>query len=222
MNTILPWALKQMGDAPKSSAESSHTHLDKTIMREVAARWNIRHDTVAIRYETPIDPMFDSPAAFVRLLGDGRDGHFIVSVEIPGVPNVAARIVAGTHELRPYAKTALAQDSCLAERDIKWCQRIKFGPPGKVSSSIQPGWSVLRPVSAGQPLDLSNTRPPSVISDGDRVRVEWRQQGVALAGVAMKTAGIGEPLTVKLVGRSRRVQGTVVGRGVVQVGFLAA
>ena len=121
----------------------------------------------------------------------------------------AARATAASVVVTPTAARDLPRGHVLAADDVT------PATPSLV------GWTTRRVITAGQPLREPGIARPlaaSAVTAGQRVAVLYRDAGVELrlAGTAAGAAPMGGRVQVRMDAR-RRVEGTVVAPGVVQL-----
>ena len=150
-----------------------------------------------------------------RLVG-GEGGWYSVLVEPPGGPSVLIRLRAGLTVTRVVAVRALPAGTVLSQDDLRVQPGLRWGAPERDSlPSAEPGWVVKRPVARGDALEGWRVAPPAVVSAGKPVRVLWHEGNVsvALEGVALNDAAIGQSVRVRTRGRVGVVAGTAVAPG---------
>lgn len=138
----------------------------------------------------------------------------------------AALLVPG---LRAGAQAVAARD--LPRGHVLTAADIRQGgarpEPRDARNATLVGWTTRRVITAGQPLREPAVAPPaaaSAITPGQRVAVLFREAGIELrlAGVAAGAAPLGARVKVRVdptsrAGQPRRLEGTVVAPGVVQL-----
>lgn len=147
-----------------------------------------------------------------KLLGRGDDGWFVVTFSPAGAHAEAVRLRAGVRDSIPVAARAVRAGARLVPEDIVLAARHAWGPPAR-HVRPGPGWEVRRALAAGDPLTGSAVVPPSVVNAGDPVRFVWARGGVSVAveGVALNAARIGEPVRGRVEGRTGPLNGIVTG-----------
>ena len=150
-----------------------------------------------------------------HLLGRGEGGWFAVTFEPAGRPQIAIRLRAGIAGRRLVAARALRVGMRLVEADIREEPWLQWGPPVEGAELPTAGWVVRRLLSPGDPLDLIRVAPPPLVDAGQPVRLIWNEGNVsvALEGVAMHAAAMGQTVRVRTGGRAGVVLGTVTAPG---------
>jgi flagella basal body P-ring formation protein FlgA len=150
-----------------------------------------------------------------HLLGRGEGGWFAVTFDAAGRQPVAIRLRAGIAGQRLVAARALRVGMRLVEGDIREEPFLQWGPPMPESSTPGPGWVVRRILTPGDPLDLSRVAPPPLVEAGQPVRLIWNEGSVSIAleGIALHAAAMGETVRVRTGGRSGVLLGTVTALG---------
>jgi flagella basal body P-ring formation protein FlgA len=86
---------------------------------------------------------------------------------------------------------------------------------------VRAGWVARRAIAAGEPLRPPAVAPPDAVRHGQPVRVVYRESGLAItiSGTAAADAPVGARVAVRVEsgGRARRLEGTVVAPGLVQL-----
>lgn len=89
----------------------------------------------------------------------------------------------------------------------------------QAAAEPEAGWITRRMVRAGEPLRAPAVVPPPAITAGDTVTIVWMLPDgirVTRAGVALGSAGTGEPVLVR-IGALRRLRTFAVGPSTVEV-----
>lgn len=150
-----------------------------------------------------------------RLLGRGEGGWFAVTFEPAGQPPVAVRLRAGIAGRRLVAARALRTGMRLVEGDLREEPHLQWGPPVDDSPTPAAGWVVRRMLAPGDPLDPARVSPPPLVEAGQPVRLLWNEGNVsvALEGVALQAAAMGQTVRVRTGGRAGVLLGTVTAPG---------
>src|SRR5690606_12211768 len=98
---------------------------------------------------------------------------------------------------------------------------VRWGPPAPRPADVA-GWVARRRIGRGQPLREPAVGPPLAVEAGEPVQVVWRRTGLAvtLPGRALGSAAAGQSVAVRTE-TGKRMHGTAVGNGVVQVDALS-
>ena len=141
------------------------------------------------------------------------------------VARLALRVglLAGAAVLAPGTR---AGAQAVAARDLPRGHVLTAADVAPFTPSLV-GWTTRRVITAGQPLrEPAVARPAtaSAVTPGQRVAVLFREAGIELrlAGVAAGAAPLGARVKVRIdpssrAGQPRRLEGTVVAPGVVQL-----
>lgn len=128
--------------------------------------------------------------------------------------SVAAHPVSGT--THPVAARDLARGEILAANDIVRVADAGGDPASAPGSLI--GWTTRRVISAGEALRPPAVAPPDLVRGGDPVQAIWTRGTIELrlTGTASGSAALGDRVLVRVDAR-RRVEGVVIGPGLVQL-----
>jgi len=150
-----------------------------------------------------------------RLLGGGEGGWFAVLVEPPNQAPIAIRLRAGRNAQRPVAARAVASGQALGRADIRHEAYVHWGPPAAAPAAVEAGWVARRRLAPGAPLDERHVGPAPVVAAGQPVRVHWQAGGVTVAveGVALHAAAMGDPLRVRTTRKRGILVATVTAPG---------
>jgi flagella basal body P-ring formation protein FlgA len=150
-----------------------------------------------------------------QLLGQGEDGWFALVLEPAHRPQVAIRVRAGITRERTVATRPLRMGARLDEADFRSEPHLEWGRPDSDSLAVQAGWVVRRPVAAGDALDHWHVSPPPLVVAGQPVRLLWNEGNVtvALEGVALHDAALGQPVRIRTGRRTGVLLGTVTANG---------
>jgi len=197
-------------------AAAQDAALAARVRRLVAAAWQL--DPAAVRVELPAEAPPVADTAGLRLAGTGGDGWFALVIG-RGARAGALRIRAAHVEQLPVAARALPSGLALADADIRWEERPRYGPPRAAHEQVRAGWTTRRPFPEGAALVAPGVAPAAAVAAGAPVAVEWTSGAVrvSLAGTALGAAGLGQPVRVQLIGRPGLRQGIVVAPGLVRL-----
>ena len=212
--------------APSVAAQSAQgavvaDHHASAITAEIAARWGVAPDRVRLEWGAVRGDRAPAPDAAYRLVGSGASGDWVVSFEPPGGPSVAVRLRAGVEVEEPVAARDLERGEVLGPDAIEVVPTVRGGPPAPRPSPVA-GWVARRRIGRGQPLREPAVGPPRAVEAGEPVQVVWRRTGLAvtLPGRALGSAAAGQSVAVRTE-TGKRMHGTAVGNGVVQVDALS-
>jgi flagella basal body P-ring formation protein FlgA len=204
----LGWA--QAPRRPEVPAE-----LAARVAGEVARLWG--DDSAAVRLEwgaLPPGASFPAGTRF-RILGRGESGWLGVVFERPGAGGFAARLHAGADDSAAVAARAIRAGEQLAEADLRVEQRPRWGPPTRGQARAGAGWIARRALAPGDVLSASAAEPAPLVHAGETVQLEWRRGAVivGLEGIALNSAGLGQPIRVRLTTGGAARNGIVAGPG---------
>jgi flagella basal body P-ring formation protein FlgA len=203
----LPWEATAQAALPVPPA------LAAEVTAQVAARWGVAPERVALDWgAVPADLDF-APGTPVRLTGHPLNGWFAVVLRPTDPDAKALRVRAGVIDSMPVAAHALAPGTTLAPADLRIESRIHWGAPGPETGRAGPGWEVRRALTGGEILTAPQVMPPTLIAAGQPITLRWRrgQVEVRVSGTALHAARAGQTARVTLVGRRGRITGRVVG-----------
>jgi flagella basal body P-ring formation protein FlgA len=211
--------LLALGAAPVRAA-AVPPRLEARVAERIAAAWRVAPE--AVRLEWPRAALPDSlpGEAPLRLLGEGRDGWFVVLLG-PSPGGRALRVRAGLDDTVWVADRPLAAGARLAADDLRREPRRRWGAPaGPAGERPAAGWEVRRPLAQGEIVDRPAVVPPTLVATGDPVRLIWCQGGVSLSlsGTALNPARRGEQVRARVEGRTGALAGTVTGPGTAVLG----
>jgi len=199
---------------PPALAAQVAPALEARVRRAVATAWDADSAQVVLAWGSGPLRQLEDTAGF-RLLGRGEGGWFALVVDGPGGRPVALRLRAGIRGTRAVAARALVAGTRLVPDDIRLEPWTRWDPPGDTGDVVEAGWVVRRRLAPGDALEGYRVSPPPVVEQGSPVRVWWRDGNVqvALAGVALNDAGLGQPVKVRTEGRTGVIAGTVTAAG---------
>lgn len=187
----------------------------------VAKRWNVAPS--GLQLEWGVLPPAGMPAASApfRLLG-GTDGWFVLSIDTGDGDIAAVRVRAGGADSVCVATRDLARGERLIAGDVRMASRIHWGAPRASREGARPsaGWELRRAVLAGTVIDSPTALPPALVNAGDAIALWWSRGEVALAlnGVALHNARLGESVRVRVNGRPRPLIAIVDAPGRARIG----
>lgn len=204
---------------PVSAQATVPAPLAAAVGGAIASRWSV--DSSRIRLEWGSVPGAASLSAGMpfHLLGKGDDGWFVALFEpVAGSP-VAIRVRAGALDSVSVATRALGSDVELAASDLRRDARVRWGSPATNGATPAEGWRTRRPLAAGEAFTAATAAPPQVVRAGDAVRLEWSRGGVlvALDGIALGSAALGQIVRVRIAERGGQRSGRVTGPNAVRL-----
>ena len=143
------------------------------------------------------------------------NGQFVKTVNVVGEVKAQATVTTPVRWIKPN-EVVVAQDLKAMRIDVPSLTHDFILDPDEVI-----GKQVLRPLSPRQPIRKIMLDDPPLIRKGDRVMLEVRRGGLFVQAVGLaKAAGkSGDTITVKNQHSGREVMGTIIGSGLVEVGF---
>jgi flagella basal body P-ring formation protein FlgA len=216
----LSLALQAVSPGWSQAAESAvPPGLGAAVAGAIASLWGV--DSAGMRLQwgaVPAAAVLAADTPF-QLLGKGDDGWFVLRVEPKVGSPAAVRVRAGAMDSVQVAARALAMNAALSSADIRTESRVRWGRPPAVGARVAEGWVTRRPMAQGDLLSPANVRAPQVIRAGEPVRLEWQRGTVmiALDGVALNSAGLGEAVRVRLGERGGQRSGRASGPGAVRL-----
>jgi len=190
------------------------TGLAERVADAVGSLWRVEPDSVRLEWGTTTALTRLPEETSFRLLGDGNGGWFAVVFEPEGRAPVAARLRAGIAVVRLVATRALKPGARLTTDVVREQIGVRWGPPSISSEqSVAEGWVVRRGVSEGETLEPPVVAPPPLVEAGQPVRVVWSGGAVSIAidGIALNSAALGEPVRVRKASGLGILRGTVTG-----------
>jgi flagella basal body P-ring formation protein FlgA len=190
--------------------------LSRRVAEAVARMWDV--EAAGIRLEwgrLPAGIVLGDDAAF-RFQGHGDGGWFVVLFTTPRSDIVAARVRAGIADSVPVAARPLGAGTRLSEADVAFHPAMRWGAPLEaVGRYPRLGWVARRSIAVGEALEPPLVSPPPMVEAGRPIRVTWSGGAVTVAieGVALNAAGLGESVRVRTLSRTGMVRGTVTGPG---------
>ncbi|HYC30817.1 MAG TPA: flagellar basal body P-ring formation chaperone FlgA [Gemmatimonadales bacterium] len=219
MGAVVGLVLAAGGAAGQGRGAAVPAAVSVAVAFEIAGRWGVEADGVRLEWgAVPAAAAVRDSTPF-RLVGKGMDGSFVVVFEPAGASPAAVRVRAGVADSAVRATRALARGTVLAAEDLRTEPSVQWGPPREGGDMPAAGWTTLRPLASGDLVTSANAAMPQIVKAGDPVRVEWRRGGVlvALDGVALNPAGVGQPVRVRLGGRGGQRSGQASGPGLVSL-----
>lgn len=183
--------------------------LVRAVTARLADEWKVPAERLAIQWGHAAFLVGGGALPEVRLVGRGEDGRYVVVVDPRGARPRSVRLRAGVVDSLAVTARALPRGTRLADDDIVWKRTVSWGPPGPPSPRPGPGWEVRRSLAAGEELTPGRVAPPIVVRAGEPVNLTWTRGDVSIAvvGVALNAARVGETVRVRVDGRLEPVQG---------------
>ncbi len=188
------------------------------VARAIGREWGVDTAGLVLSWGTGSLNQVPDSSAF-RLIG-GEAGWFSLLVEPASGQSAWIRLRAGRTVAQVVATRALPAGAVLGPEDMRVEPRLSWGAPARDSvNATAPGWVVKRPVAGGDVLEGWRVAPPPVVSAGKPVRVLWNEGNVsvALEGVALNDAAVGQSVRVRTSGRIGVVAGTATAPGVARM-----
>ena len=160
------------------------------------------------------EPLADS--ARVRILGQGKDGRFVVALLTRAGGETAVSLRAGVADSVWVAGHSIAAGTRLAADDLRRVVQVIWGPPRAAAGSAPPlGSEARRNLAEGERLEAPAIEEAPVILPGDRIRFVWEQDGLRIVreAVAGSRARRGERVTGRDPVRQEQVSGIAMGPG---------
>lgn len=185
------------------------------VAETIARAWQVPSATIQLEWgHVPSAYPIDAAATF-RLLGQGADGNFVIAFELPGGHQSAVKVRAGVLDSVLIATRPLPTGTRLGLRDVTLSTRLHWGPPQVADEQPGPGWIVKHSLAMGALIAAPAVAPPPMIAAGEPVKLQWESGPVTVAvtGVAVNEAGMGQLVQVRTTGRAGLVRGIVTGPG---------
>jgi flagella basal body P-ring formation protein FlgA len=205
--------------APPSAAAPAGTSgasFDARVAAAVAETWGVNVNRVRLTWgEAPAGAVPDAGTAF-RLAGRGLDGGFVVVLDPERAPR-SRSLRAALAETTWTATRPLSAGTVLAASDLKLETRWRYGAPRTARHEPPgPGWTLRRPVAAGESVEWPAAVPAPLVEGGGPVRLVWSRGEVriTLLGRAMNSAGRGERVRARVDGTGGQVIATAIEPGV--------
>lgn len=188
--------------------------LSNRVAAALSREWQVEVDRVVLSWGSGTPGPGADSAAF-KLVG-GENGWFSLMLQPPRGPGTWVRLRAGITVELPVATHALRPGTVLSEDDFRREPRIHWGPlPAEPEAEPAAGWVVRRPIAGGEVLEGFRVAPPPVVTAGKPVRMYYVMGSVTVAidGVALNDAAVGQPVRVRTRGQRAVVAGTAVAPG---------
>ena len=216
VRTLLLAALLPCGVVAQQRADPAllPAALRERVALVVADLWDVRADRLRLEWGIVRQGHSLSEETVFRIVGRGTDGWFAVLFERDGGGPLAARLRVASLDSVPVASRPLTAGATLVEGDIARAERSRWGPPaGHATWNPTPGWRVRRAIAAGESLAAPKIAPPLMVRAGESVQLIWNRGGirVAVEGIAVNAAALGEEVRVRLADRRGKARGIVTG-----------
>jgi flagella basal body P-ring formation protein FlgA len=188
--------------------------LSSRVAQAVAREWNVDTASVVLSWGSGSLGQVPDTAGFKLIGGDA--GWFSIQMEPVKGAVAWMRVRAGVTIEQPIATRALSAGSVIGNEDLRMEPRVRWGPPAaEPDRLVEAGWVVKRPIAGGEPLEGFRVAPPPVVSAGKTVRILYNvgNVSVALEGVALNDAAVGQPVRVRTSSRVGTVAATAVAPG---------
>jgi flagella basal body P-ring formation protein FlgA len=187
--------------------------LDQGVREQIARQWGVRPEAVQLQWGSLSGTLPQTDDLSFRLLGRGVDGQFVVSVRAAAGRTTALSLRAGVLDTVMVATRPLRVGDRIVSDDIRAQEVLSWGAPATVRAVE--GWEVLRSLAAGDKVAWPAAAPPVLVEGGSPVRLVWARGDIRItvAAVALHSARIGEPVRVRIPGRTGALEGTVTGPG---------
>jgi len=184
----------------------------------VAERWGTNPDDVVLDWTRPRTlPALDEFAG-LEVLGGGRNGHWIVSIQRPppAQDRVSIPMKAGIRRWVPVARKVVARGKTLEPEDLEMQAHVHWGPGEHLPEVAEVGWVAQRRIDTGDILSRPGVRPPLMVVSGGTVQLIWTSGAlkISLDGVAVGSGSIGETVFVRTEAGTR-MSGVITGPGTV-------
>jgi flagella basal body P-ring formation protein FlgA len=189
--------------------------LEGAVTAGIAEAWGVDPSALTVEWGLVPAPVREPGATLLRLAGRGTDGWLAAVIRPAGGRTLSVRVRAGLEDSVWVAAHPLEPGTVLAAADLRGQQRLRWGPPRAAYDRPGPGWEVRRRLPEGAELAAPAVAPPTWVTAGEPVVLEWSRGGVniALAGTALNSAREGETVRARVPGRDAPVSGTVTGPG---------
>lgn len=224
------WAAKtQSGAAGKQLIVARD--FERVILSVLTRQYGRPHHRVGVRILFPQKPLPIPPGKLhlevEKLAGGARTGRrafqvrlfinrqFIKTINVVGEVKAQATVTTPVRWIKPK-EVVLPEDVTAMKVDVPSLTHDFILDPDEVI-----GKQVLRPLAPRQPIRKMMLDDPPIVHKGDRVMLEVRKGGLFVQAVGLaKAAGkSGDTITVKNQNSGREVIGTIIGSGLVEVGF---
>ncbi|MFN0181385.1 MAG: flagellar basal body P-ring formation chaperone FlgA [Gemmatimonadales bacterium] len=190
--------------------------VEARVREAIAARWRVATEAVTVDWGRLAATVTVDDSATIRLLGEGRDGRFVVSLRSRAGREIAVAIRAGHRTPAFVAARPLSSGVVLGADDVTTTDRLRWGPPPGPRAGTSPiGMETRRTLASGDLLEGTAVAPPVIITPGQTVRFVWEQAGIQIVreAVAQSQGRLGETVWGRDTRRGDRVAGVALGPG---------
>lgn len=188
------------------------------VKARLAAQWNVPTRSLHLEWSRPRAGTVLSRAERVELLGNGRNGRWMVSVHLPGSERevVSLPLRAGIRRNQPFARVSLPRGAILTSANMEFLPSVHWGPLDDAPPAPDSGWVARRRIQAGELLTPPGVQPPLLVVSGQPVHLVWKSESltISLQGTAVGSASLGETVFVR-TNEGHRMSGTVTGAATV-------
>jgi flagella basal body P-ring formation protein FlgA len=172
--------------------------VEARVVARVAETWSVPERDVTLAWGRLPAGLAAAEQAPLELVGRGSDGWFAVVLRPAGAPPLALRVRAGVKREVAVATRPLPLGTLVADDDVRLAERLVWGPP-RVEARAGAGWTVRRPLAAGESLAWPAAAPPALIDAGSPVTLVWMRGSVRVSrpGIALNAARAGELVHVR-------------------------
>jgi flagella basal body P-ring formation protein FlgA len=203
-------------DLPAQAPSPVPAALEGRVGDAIARLWQVPAGSLQLEWGHLSSQHPLSEDAGFRLLGQGDDGQFVVAFALAGGQTLAIRLRAGVTDSVLVAARPLSAGVRIGLADLAMSTRLHWGAPRRSEDPLPgPGWLVKRPLAVGGLIAPPAVVPPPLVEAGAPIKVQWESGAVsvAVAGVAVNAAALGQPIQVRTSGRSGLVHAIVTGPG---------
>lgn len=150
-----------------------------------------------------------------RILGQGRDGRFVVALPTRAGGETAISVRAGIDDTVWVAGRSIPSGTRLGQDDLRRVVQLVWGPPRGETRGAPLGWETRRNLAEGDRLEAPAIEEAPVIMPGDRIRFVWEQDGLRIVreAVAGSRARRGERVFGRDDLRHEQLTGVALGPG---------
>jgi len=224
------WAAKSQS-APSAGQSVTAKDFEEVILSALSRQYGRADHQVSMRILFPRKPLLLSKGKIhlevEKIAGGARMGRrsfrvglflnrqFIKTVNVVGEVKAQAMVTTPVRWIKPNEVVA-AEDVLTMKIDVPSLTHDFILDPNEVI-----GKQVLRPLSPRQPIRKIMLDDPPLVHKGDRVMLEVHRGGlfVQAVGLAKASGKSGDTIPVKNQHSGREVVGTIIGSGLVEVGF---
>lgn len=190
--------------------------VEARVREAIAARWRVATEVVTVDWGRLAASVEVDDSATIRLLGEGRDGRFVISLRSRAGREIAVAIRAGHRTPAFVAARPLRSGVVLQADDVATTERLRWGPPPALGAGASPiGMETRRSLASGDLLEGPAIAPPVIITPGQTVRFVWEQGGIQIVreAIAQSQGRLGETVWGRDTRRGDRLAGVALGPG---------